>query len=136
MKLKTALFLSGIVAVSGCGGSGDDSNPPPSYTAPGNQTAVDPSAGISDSTPYNDIGVHDPSIVKVDGTYYVFGSHMAAAKSTDLMGWEYISNSVSDTPLFNTYQMASFGFITIIVVRTIQTLQNLMKCVGTVHIWV
>ena len=103
MKLKTALFLSGIVAVSGCGGSGDDSNPPPSYTAPGNQTAVDPSAGISDSTPYNDIGVHDPSIVKVDGTYYVFGSHMAAAKSTDLMGWEYISNSVSDTPLFNTY---------------------------------
>ena len=34
------------------------------------------------------VGVHDPSIVWDNaGTYYVFGSHQAWAKSTDLMNW-------------------------------------------------
>ena len=33
------------------------------------------------------VSVHDPSIIKADGTYYVFGSHLADAKSTDLMKW-------------------------------------------------
>ena len=28
--------------------------------------------------------VHDPSIIKDNGTYYIFGSHMESAKSTDL----------------------------------------------------
>lgn len=32
--------------------------------------------------------VHDPSIIKADGTYYLFGSHLADAKSTNLMDWE------------------------------------------------
>ncbi|MGV2871896.1 LamG-like jellyroll fold domain-containing protein [Colwellia sp. E150_009] len=36
----------------------------------------------------NDYGVHDPSVIKVDDTYYVFGSHLAAAKTTDLMNWQ------------------------------------------------
>ena len=36
--------------------------------------------------------VHDPSIVRApDGTFYIFGSHMAAARSTDLMNWKMIS---------------------------------------------
>ena len=31
------------------------------------------------------VAVHDPSIIKAeDGFYYIFGSHMAAAKSADL----------------------------------------------------
>lgn len=34
------------------------------------------------------VPVHDPSIVKANGTYYVFGSHLADAKSKDLMSWE------------------------------------------------
>ena len=34
------------------------------------------------------VSVHDPSIVWDNaGTYYVFGSHQAWAKSTDLMNW-------------------------------------------------
>ena len=37
---------------------------------------------------FNDYGVHDPSVIKVDDTYYVFGSHLAAAKTTDLMNWQ------------------------------------------------
>ena len=37
----------------------------------------------------NRVSVHDPSIVwePVSQTYYIFGSHRAAAKTTDLMSW-------------------------------------------------
>ena len=38
---------------------------------------------------FRDVSVHDPSVIRAeDGTYYIFGSHMAAAKSTDLMQWQ------------------------------------------------
>ena len=41
---------------------------------------------------FKDVSVHDPSIIRADdGTYYIFGSHMAAAKSTDLIQWKMIS---------------------------------------------
>jgi len=41
---------------------------------------------------YERVSVHDPSIIKADGVYYVFGSHIAVGKSTDLMNWTSISN--------------------------------------------
>ena len=31
--------------------------------------------------------VHDPSIFKADGKYYIFGSHMSTAVSEDLRNW-------------------------------------------------
>ena len=37
--------------------------------------------------------VHDPSIVKDGDTYYVFGSHIEAAKSTDLQNWTKFTNN-------------------------------------------
>lgn len=41
---------------------------------------------------FKSVSVHDPSIIKADdGYFYIFGSHMAAARSTDLMSWERIS---------------------------------------------
>lgn len=43
-----------------------------------------------------DVSVHDPSIVKDDDTYYVFGSHLAAAKSNDLMSWQLIDSGVTE----------------------------------------
>ncbi len=43
------------------------------------------------------VGVHDPSIVQAkDGTYYVFGSHACAGKSTDLLTWENVACGVND----------------------------------------
>src|SRR5690606_38909802 len=46
--------------------------------------------------------VHDPSIIVVDDMYYVFGSHLAAAKSPDLLQWETFASGVnSDNPLFD-----------------------------------
>lgn len=51
---------------------------------------------------FTDVSVHDPSVIKVDDTYYVFGSHLASAKTKDLMQWTQISSSVSaDNPLFD-----------------------------------
>ncbi|UOQ49749.1 family 43 glycosylhydrolase [Gracilibacillus caseinilyticus] len=43
--------------------------------------------------------VHDPSIIKAkDGTYYVFGSHIAVAESNDLSNWNSIVDQEYQTP--------------------------------------
>lgn len=50
---------------------------------------------------FQNASVHDPSVIKVGPTYYVFGSHLASAKSTDLMKWQQLTTNVSATnPLF------------------------------------
>ena len=43
------------------------------------------------------VSVHDPSIVwePTSKTYYIFGSHRAAAKTTDLMSWTTVNPVVS-----------------------------------------
>ncbi|MFC6651266.1 glycoside hydrolase family 43 protein [Paenibacillus rhizoplanae] len=45
---------------------------------------------------FGNVSVHDPSVIKVEDTYYVFGSHLASAKSNDLMSWTQISSGVTD----------------------------------------
>lgn len=54
------------------------------------------SAEVKDSD-YKRVSVHDPSIVKdpKTGTYYIFGSHKAFAKSTDLISWQNFSLNIS-----------------------------------------
>ena len=37
------------------------------------------------------VSVHDPSIIEDNGHYYVFGSHLATAKSDDLINWTSMS---------------------------------------------
>ncbi len=37
------------------------------------------------------VSVHDPSIIRAGGTYYLLGSHAAAAKSKDMMNWTQLS---------------------------------------------
>ena len=43
------------------------------------------------------VSVHDPSIIKDEktGTYYIFGSHLAWAKSTDLCNWTTFKNNIN-----------------------------------------
>lgn len=42
------------------------------------------------------VSIHDPSVVKGDdGYYYIFGSHMAFAKSSDLINWQTITNNIN-----------------------------------------
>lgn len=50
------------------------------------------STGRAQSTPtFTNVTVHDPSVVRDGSTYYVFGSHMASASTTDLMHWTQIT---------------------------------------------
>ena len=51
---------------------------------------------------FANISVHDPSVIKVDDTYYIFGSHLSAAKTTDWMAWERVADLVTaENPLFD-----------------------------------
>ncbi|WP_319005498.1 LamG-like jellyroll fold domain-containing protein [Metabacillus litoralis] len=51
---------------------------------------------------FQNASVHDPSVIKVDDMFYVFGSHLAAAKSPDLMKWDKFASEVNaDNPLFD-----------------------------------
>ena len=46
---------------------------------------------------FSEVSVHDPSIVKGEGgSYYIFGSHMAVAKTEDLINWTYVNRGVKD----------------------------------------
>jgi arabinan endo-1,5-alpha-L-arabinosidase len=59
-------------------------------------------SGIEYAVPeYQDASVHDPSVIRVDDTFYVFGSHLAAAKTTDFLQWEMVAEGVNENnPLF------------------------------------
>lgn len=87
LKLTSAA-LAGLLLLSGCGGGGATPTPTPTPA---------PVTSIS----FSEASVHDPSIIKTAGTYYVFGSHLAAAKSTDLMNWTRFADGVNNAnPLF------------------------------------
>lgn len=51
---------------------------------------------------FSNVSVHDPSIIKVSGTYYIIGSHLAFAKSNNLKDWTQLESTVnSNNSLFN-----------------------------------
>ncbi|WP_379141785.1 glycoside hydrolase family 43 protein [Paenibacillus sp. sgz500992] len=71
MKKYTLTTLISLTLLAGCSGDG--------------------------GTPqFDNVSVHDPSVIKVNNTYYVFGSHLASAKSKDLISWKQISSGVAD----------------------------------------
>ncbi|MGN1097998.1 MAG: glycoside hydrolase family 43 protein, partial [Clostridia bacterium] len=39
-----------------------------------------------------EVSVHDPSIIKADGIYYLFGTHITSVKSEDLINWTEFTN--------------------------------------------
>ncbi|MBQ7482481.1 MAG: family 43 glycosylhydrolase, partial [Bacteroidaceae bacterium] len=55
---------------------------------------------------YKRTSVHDPSVVidtitnEETCTYYIFGSHMAVSKSTDLVNWIYVTGESTSSKLF------------------------------------
>ncbi len=69
--------------------------------------ALMPLMAMAEETPkYRNTSVHDPSIIRTeDGTFYIYGSHMTAARSTDLMQWKTISrNAEKGCTLFENVQ--------------------------------
>ena len=83
MKIKKVIGLMGIVGAVLVGCSQEIDEEPLSFS------------DLAEPT-FTNVSVHDPSVIKVDDTYYVFGSHLASAKSTDLMNWTQLSTSVND----------------------------------------
>jgi arabinan endo-1,5-alpha-L-arabinosidase len=64
----------------------DDTRPASRYVAPA----------------FQDVSVHDPSVIRVGDTFYVFGSHLAVAKTADFVRWERVADGVSKAnPLFD-----------------------------------
>lgn len=61
------------------------------------------------------VSVHDPSIVKDNGKYYIFGSHMEAAESSDLKTWKSFASGVNaKNPLFDNLfddEMKAFAYV-------------------------
>ena len=56
------------------------------------------STHLSVDAAYSRVAVHDPSVVKLDdGSYYIIGSHLGAARSTDLMNWTVTADSDKGT---------------------------------------
>lgn len=50
-------------------------------------------ASVSAQIEFKNVYVHDPSVIKSNGMYYVFGSHLASARSEDLLHWTQISTN-------------------------------------------
>ncbi|WP_460799080.1 LamG-like jellyroll fold domain-containing protein [Microbacterium sp. GXF0217] len=47
---------------------------------------------------FQDVTVHDPSIIEVDGEIWAFGSHGASAHTEDLMSWQQHTLDLSQNP--------------------------------------
>lgn len=108
-KMLVIVLLTGMLG--GCGSDRTDSNhvsqvesgtavPEESALSEGEASSTEEQSAQPDTSSaeeeetemtevsYNRVSVHDPSVIYDNGTYYIFGTHMAWAKSTDLMNWE------------------------------------------------
>lgn len=68
--------------------------------------------GIATGDVSSGVSVHDPSIVKDGGSYYIFGSHMSAAKCDDLMSWESLADGyTTSNPVYGQiFQVSDEAF--------------------------
>lgn len=76
------------------------------------------------------VSVHDPSIIKDGNTYYVFGSHIDAARSTDLQNWRTFTNG------YATRNNVEFGDLSQNLQKAFAWAgENLEDCEGGFSVW-
>nr|WP_155438131.1 glycoside hydrolase family 43 protein [Pseudoduganella ginsengisoli] len=99
------MALAASLAACGGGGGGSPAVATAAATPAIPATPTDP---VTPATPsqaaltFANVSVHDPSVINANGTFYVFGSHLAAAKTTDWMNWTRIADGANAAnPLFN-----------------------------------
>ncbi|MDR2654814.1 MAG: glycoside hydrolase family 43 protein [Oscillospiraceae bacterium] len=57
--------------------------------------------GIKKGSVSSGTAVHDPSVLSADGMYYIYGSHMTAAKSPDLVSWSWLAEGYApENPVY------------------------------------
>lgn len=105
IKSSAAMLTCLMFLLSSCSNSSSEAAQPdetvykesPQASAPTVQAAAPtPTAPAVKGPVFQNVSVHDPSVIKVDDTFYVFGSHLASAKSTDLMKWSQITSNVNN----------------------------------------
>jgi arabinan endo-1,5-alpha-L-arabinosidase len=98
-RRRELIACGAVLALTACGGSGGSPAPAPSPMTP--TPPAPPPTPTQAALTFTNVGVHDPSVIRADGAFYVFGSHLAAARTTDLMNWTQLANGVNDSnPLF------------------------------------
>jgi arabinan endo-1,5-alpha-L-arabinosidase len=104
--LRTAAAGAVLATIGGCGGGGGGGSSvstAPAVTPPVTPPVVPPVTTVA----FTNVSVHDPSVIRSADTYFVFGSHLAAAKTTDWMNWTKIADGVNaSNPLFNNVTVA------------------------------
>lgn len=90
-KKAAAMFLIFVMAANVASGTSSVVQAEETPTAETGNYEVDDEKFMSH------VSVHDPSVVKdpKTGMYYIFGSHLAFAKSKDLMEWEKFTNNIN-----------------------------------------
>lgn len=107
--MTRTLALAAIAMLAGCGGGGGEAPASTVALPPAAPPAAAPAPAPAPQATFGfaNVGVHDPSVIKVGDTWYVFGSHLSAAKSTDLMNWTRIADGANDAnPLFDKVRTA------------------------------
>ncbi len=94
----SAAVLAVVITISGCSGQ--------KQTTSDEQTQVQTEAaevdrdydftvsydGIKKGNVSSGASVHDPSILKANGKYYIYGSHMSCAACDDLKTWRFVAD--------------------------------------------
>lgn len=107
-KILLCSTLAGSIVLTGCQSSSDDTNEETTKKAAVSDEEAETKAVTKipggEQTRLTGVSVHDPSIFKdTDGTYYVFGSHLAQASSSDLMKWSALgTQGYSNSSLYGT----------------------------------
>jgi arabinan endo-1,5-alpha-L-arabinosidase len=90
LLLCAALWASAATAATPAGDLGSFSGWPKKKPVP-----------VNENPAFLDVSVHDPSVIRANGAWYVFGSHLAEARTTDLLQWELLADGVTrNNPLF------------------------------------
>lgn len=99
LKFVLPLLVGYALLLGACS---DDTPPPKTQEITESQTIVQdsdskqkPNKERQNDVPvpaFRNVSVHDPSVIRVDGTFYLFGSHLASAKSEDLLQWTQVSS--------------------------------------------
>ncbi|MCR5596410.1 MAG: glycoside hydrolase family 43 protein [Lachnospiraceae bacterium] len=127
VRSACAIGLSAVILLTGCKAGGSEQEAPEAESAK-QETAVEETVEEAPETDYDftvkydgiatgdvsspGVAVHDPSILKADGHYYIYGSHMTAARSDDLKNWEMIADNYMKTnPVYGQiYEVSDEAF--------------------------
>jgi arabinan endo-1,5-alpha-L-arabinosidase len=93
--LLTVTVIMMILITSSCGNGDTGYN----YNESAENTEQSESESITDNIiiipEFADASVHDPSVFCAGNIFYVIGSHMAMAKTTDFMKWEQVATNAA-----------------------------------------